>query len=263
MIALQKGGVGKTEETACLAFLFALAGLRVLVIELDAQGDCAYSLGVNVEANDVTVLEVLYYAPQGFGYRYAVKESPLIPGVSVIPANWRLTEQINQFVAFPNREYLLARALVDDGLDEDYDVVLLDCPPAFSQATWWAAAVSHVVEIPLQLHNRAWRSLPFFESGLNQVLSSGVNPNLALGGLTLTMKQAAARQSYQLEQAARDEYGAGVYTSVVPFAAKAAEAPLWGKPVVLYDPHSPVALAYDALAKEMIARYRLLDPVAP
>jgi chromosome partitioning protein len=119
------------------------------------------------------------------------------------------------------------------------------------------------VEIPLQLHNRAWRSLPFFESGLNQVLSSGVNPNLALGGLTLTMKQAAARQSYQLEQAARDEYGAGVYTSVVPFAAKAAEAPLWGKPVVLYDPHSPVALAYDALAKEMIARYRLLDPVAP
>lgn len=260
MVALQKGGIGKTETTACLAFLFALAGLRVLVIELDAQGDCAYSLGVNLEANDVTILEVLYYAAQGYGFRYALKQSPY-GNISVLPANWRFSEQINQFVAFPNREYLLARALVDDGVDEDFDVVLLDCPPAFSQATWWAAAVAHTVEIPLQMHNRAWRSLPFFETGLNQVVNSKVNPNLVLGGVTLTMRQAAARQSTELEKAAREEYGDRVYNSIIPFAARAAEAPLMGKPVVLYDPKSAVSVAYDALANEMLERYQLLHPV--
>lgn len=262
MVALQKGGIGKTETTACLAFLFALAGLRVLVVELDSQGDCAYSLGVNLEVNDPTVLEVLYYASQGYGFRHAVKQSPYAPNIHVIPANWRFQEQINQFVAFPNREYLLARALVDDLVDQDYDVVLLDCPPAFSQATWWAAAVSHAVEVPLQMHNRAWRSLPFFETGLNQVVSSGVNPHLVLGGVTLTMRQAAARQSGELEKAAREEYGDRVYRSIIPFAAKAAEAPLMGQPVVLYDPKSTVALAYDALANEMIERYQLLNPAA-
>lgn len=259
MIALQKGGIGKTETTACLAFLFALAGLRVLVIELDAQGDCAYSLGVNLEVNDVTILEVLYYATQGYGFRYALKQSPY-GNINVLPANWRFSEQINQFVAFPNREYLLARALVDDGIDEDFDVILLDCPPAFSQATWWAAAVAHTVEVPLQMHNRAWRSLPFFETGLNQVVNSQVNPNLVLGGITLTMRQAAARQSTELEKAAREEYGDRVYNSIIPFAARAAEAPLLGKPVVLYDPKSAVSVAYDALANEMIERYQLLRP---
>ncbi len=261
MVALQKGGIGKTETTACLAFLFALAGLRVLVIELDSQGDCAYSLGINLEVNDPTILEVLYYAAQGYGFRYAAKQSPYAANISVVPANWRFQEQINQFVAFPNREYLLARALVDDGVDQDFDVVLLDCPPAFSQATWWAAAVSHSVEVPLQMHNRAWRSLPLFETGLNQVVSSGVNRELVLGGVALTMRQASARQSGELEKAAREEYGERVYQSIIPFAAKAAEAPLMGQPVVLYDPKSAVALAYDALANEMIERYQLLSPI--
>src|SRR5258708_36532392 len=93
MVALQKGGVSKTETVACLAVLFSSMGLRVLVIEMDAQGDCAYSLGVQVEANDPTTLEVLYHANNGYGFRYAVKQSPY--NVSVIPATWRLSEQKN------------------------------------------------------------------------------------------------------------------------------------------------------------------------
>ena len=259
MIALQKGGVSKTETVACIAVLLQSMGLRVLVIEADAQGDCAYSLGVQVEPNDQTILEVLYHANQGYGFRYAVKISPF-GGVAVIPANWRLSEQQNLLVSMPQREMLLARALADDDVDADFDVVLIDCPPAFGSTTWCAAAAAHVAEVPLQLHNRAWRALSFFETSLNQVVSSRVNPNLALGGLTLTMRQKVARQSSNLESAAREEYGALVYNSIIPFAAAAAEAPLMGKPVVIYDPQSAVAAAYDELSKEWATRYQLLSP---
>lgn len=259
MIALQKGGVSKTETVACLSVLFSSMGLKVLVIEMDAQGDCAYSLGVQVEPNDPTTLEVLYHANNGYGFRYAVKPSPY--GVSVIPANWRLSEQKNLLVSLPQREMLLARALADDGVDEDYDVVLLDCPPAFDATSWCAAAAAHVAEVPLQLHNRAWRALPFFETSLNQVVTSRVNPSLILGGITLTMRQKTARQSTILETSAREEYGGLIYQNMIPFAAKAAEAPLMGQPIVIYDPTNPAAIAYDELAKEMAARYQLVNPV--
>ena len=234
-------------------------GLRVLVIETDAQGDTSYSLGVVVEANDPTVLEVLYHAPDGYGFRYAVKQSAF-GGVCVIPANWRLSEQQNLLVSRPQRELLLARALADDDVDKDFDVVLIDCPPAFGDTTWCAAAAAHVAEVPLQLHNRAWRALTYFETSLNKVVTSRVNPGLVLGGLTLTMKQKSTRQSAMLEEAAREEYGDLVYKSSIPYAAKAAEAPLMGQPVVIYDPKSAIAIAYDELAKEMIGRYQLLTP---
>ena len=257
MVALQKGGVSKTETVACLAVLFQSMGLRVLVIEADAQGDCAYSLGVQVEPNDPTILEVLYHANMGYGFRYAMKISPF-GGVAVIPANWRLSEQQNLLVSMPQREMLLARALTDDDVDADFDVVLVDCPPAFGATTWCAAAAAHVAEVPLQLHNRAWRALNFFETSLNQVVTSRVNPNLTLGGLMLTMRQKSTRQSGDLEDAAREEYKDLVYQSVIPFAARAAEAPLMGKPVVVYDPRSAVAAAYDKLSQEMAARYQLI-----
>src|SRR5579859_1888286 len=161
MVALQKGGVAKTETVACLAVLFRLKGLRVLVVELDAQGDAAYSLGIEVKLEDPTSLEVLHYANQGYGFRYALKSSPF--GVWVVPANFRLSEHANLLTTATSRELLLARALVDDGVEQDFDVVLIDCPPAFGLPTMCAAAVANVAEIPLQLHNRAWRALSYFE----------------------------------------------------------------------------------------------------
>lgn len=246
-IANQKGGVGKTTTAINLAAAHAENGARVLLIDLDPQGNASTGLGIGSEQRGTTVYELLF----GEATLQDVVVQTDVVNLSVVPANADLSSADIEMAAQANRSQLLRRALRNgDGLIDQYDHVLIDCPPALGLLTLNALVAADSVLVPLQSEFFALEGLSQLMLTVRQV-REGPNPELRIEGVLLTMFDGRNNLAQQVERDARENLGTLVLKTVVPRTVRLSEAPSHAKPVLTYDPTSKGSEAYRALALEL------------
>ncbi len=251
-MANQKGGVGKTTTAINLATALAAVGERVLLVDLDPQGNASTGLGLPASERAVTTYDVLMGE---YRLEAAVVDTD-IPGLKLAPAGVDLAGAEVELIAAPRRHYRLDDAFADYITGHsDLSYVLIDCPPSLSLLTLNALAASNAVLIPLQCE--------FFAlEGLSQIMRTietireRINPKLELQGIVLTMHDRRNNLSNQVEADVRKHLHDKVYKTVIPRNVRISEAPSFGKPALLYDLKCSGSQAYIRLASEVIERER-------
>ena len=247
----QKGGVGKTTTAINLAAGLVERGARVLLVDLDPQGNASTGLGIAAEDRKMTTYDLL------------VDEAPLsdvvkqtsIPGLLICPANADLSSADMELVANEKRSFLLHDALRQPAIDAfSLDFVLIDCPPSLSLLTVNALVACHSVLVPLQAEFFALEGLSQLMLTLRDVRQSA-NPELRIEGVVMTMVDGRNRLSQQVENDARETLGDLVFQTTVPRNVRVSEAPSFALPVLRYDTQSKGSEAYRNLAAEIIARH--------
>jgi chromosome partitioning protein len=246
-ITNQKGGVGKTTTTVNLGASLATAGKRVLLVDLDPQGNATMGSGVDKRQLTSTVYQVL------IGARTVEEVRTRSQGGSydLVPANRELAGAEVEMVELASRETRLKSAL--DAVSEHYDFVLIDCPPALNLLTVNALCAADAVMIPMQCEYYALEGLSDLVNTIKKVRAN-LNPRLEIEGLLRTMFDTRNTLGQQVSDQIQQHFGDKVYRTVIPRNIRLAEAPSYGKPVLEYDRQSKGALAYLALAGEIIAR---------
>lgn len=247
-IANQKGGVGKTTTTINLASSLAHLGKRVLIVDLDPQGNASTGLGISVEDRDNTTYELLL---DDLPLDTLVKATQN-EGLSIIPATVDLSSADIELMSNEKRSFLLHDALRQPLMDDfDLDYILIDCPPSLNLLTVNAMVASHAVLVPLQSEFFALEGLSQLMLTIREVRQTA-NPNLRIEGVVLTMYDARNNLSQQVEADARDNLGDLVFQTKIPRNVRVSEAPSYAMPVLDYDPTSKGATAYLDLAEEII-----------
>ena len=255
-IANQKGGVGKTTTSVNLAAALALRGHRVLVVDMDPQGNATTGTGVDrsgVRASsyelligEVTVSDVIRPTP--------------IPKLEVVPAHPDLAGAEVELVSEYGRERKLADAL--HGVADDYALTIVDCPPSLGLLTVNALVAAQSLVVPVQCEYYALEGLGALMNNAERIRRA-VNPNLRVAGFLLTMYDARTKLSSQVADEVRDHFKQLVFSTVVPRSVRLSEAPSFGEPVLTLDPSSRGAISYKLLAAEVEKRYGLvLEPSA-
>jgi chromosome partitioning protein len=247
-IANQKGGVGKTTTSINLATSLALAGQKVLLIDLDPQGNASTGLGIDRRQRSRGTYALLIdgASPADLQLRTDVA------GLSIIPADPDLAGAEVEMVALDRREFRLQDAL--RGAEaQTRDYIIIDCPPSLNLLTLNALVAASAVLVPLQCEFFALEGISQLVRTVERVNRS-LNPTLELQGIVLTMFDRRNNLSELVAADARSFFGNRVYDTVIPRNIRVSEAPSHGKPVHLYDPKSPGALAYARLAEEVLQR---------
>ena len=252
-VANQKGGVGKTTTTINLSAALAEAGHRVLVVDLDPQGNASTGLGIEQSDREFTTYELLL---EDIDLKDVIQASA-IEDLAIIPATVDLSSADLELVSNEKRSFLLHDALRQTQIDEfDFDFILIDCPPSLNLLTVNAMIAAHTVLVPLQSEFFALEGLSQLMLTIREVRQSG-NTDLRIEGVVLTMYDKRNNLSQQVEQDARDNLGDLVFKTVIPRNVRLSEAPSFAMPVLTYDSASKGAIAYRALAQELIEKNKL------
>ena len=243
----QKGGVGKTTTSVNLAAALAQAERRVLLVDLDPQGNATMGSGVDKRNLARTVYHLLLGLAELHGVRVRVERG----GFDLLPANRELAGAEIELVELPERESRLKNALA--GVQDEYDFVLLDCPPSLSLLTVNGLTAAQRVLIPMQCEYYALEGLSDLVSTIKRVRAN-LNPQLEIAGLLRTMYDPRNTLSQHVSQQLEQHFGDKVYRTLVPRNVRLAEAPSYGVPAVLWDAASKGAQAYLALADEILAQ---------
>ena len=246
-IANQKGGVGKTTTTVNLAAGLAQIGKRVLVVDLDPQGNATMGSGIDKRALELSVYDVLL---ESASIAEARQHTPKA-GYDVLPANRELAGAEVELVELERRNTRLKGALQAE--EGNYDFVLIDCPPSLSMLTLNGLCAAHGVVVPMQCEYFALEGLSDLVNTIKQV-HANLNPELAIIGLLRVMFDPRITLQQQVSEQLKAHFGDKVFNTVIPRNVRLAEAPSYGLPGVVFDPASKGAIAFVEFAKEMAQR---------
>src|ERR1051325_3547873 len=245
-VANQKGGVGKTTTAVNLAAVIANWGHKVLLVDADPQGNATSGIGVQRGS----FRKNLYHSIVLDEPISSITLSTPIPSLDVVPSNKDLAGAEIELVDVEHREFRLKRAL--STIDPNYDYIVIDCPPSLGLLTLNALTAAKSLLVPIQCEYYALEGVTELFDTLARIRRLH-NPGLTIEGLLLTMYDERTNLSAAVAADLRDFYGLQVFQATIPRNVRLAEAPSYGKPITLYDPHSKGAEAYFQLAKEIIA----------
>ncbi|MDY3251374.1 MAG: AAA family ATPase [Candidatus Choladocola sp.] len=247
VVANQKGGVGKTTTAINLSASLAELGQKVLVIDMDPQGNTTSGLGVDKDDLENTVYELLL----GESSLEECMKKEIFENLSIIPSNINLAGAEIELIGVDEKEYLLKRAL--DQVKEQYDFILIDCPPSLNMLTINSMCAGNTVLVPIQCEYYALEGLSQLIHTIDLV-KERLNPDLEIEGVVFTMYDARTNLSLQVVENVKNNLNQNIYKSIIPRNVRLAEAPSYGLPIVKYDPKSTGAESYRMLAEEVIHR---------
>lgn len=253
-VANQKGGVGKTTTAINLATALAAIGEKVLIVDLDPQGNASTGLGIDRKDRTVSSYDVL----TGELELEAAAIPTAVPGLSIVPSTLDLLGIEMEIASAPDRVLRLRNALrAAAGRSASFGYVLIDCPPSLNLLTLNSMAAADSVLVPLQCEFFALEGLSQLLETVEQVRRS-INPDLTIQGIVLTMYDGRNNLANQVVQDVREHMGDKVYETIIPRNVRVSEAPSYGKPAILYDLKCSGSQAYLQLASEVIRRERKL-----
>lgn len=244
----QKGGVGKTTTNINLGACLAMRGKKVLILDIDPQGNTTSGIGVKKKSLDYTVYDLLIN--DDFNTREAILKTP-VEGLDIIPASVDLAGAEIELVHIEGREKRLRRAI--DKVRDIYDFIFIDCPPSLGLLTINSLTAVESVLIPIQCEFYALEGVSQLVNTI-ELVRANLNPALEIEGVVLSMFDGRTNLSIQVVQEAKKYFGAKVYSTIIPRNVRLAEAPSYGMPIIQYDPKSKGASAYVEFAKEFLER---------
>ena len=255
-IATHKGGVGKTTTAINLAASLAANDIRVLVIDSDPQGNCTSGLGVTKDPDKPSLYHVLLGDSHSHSIKDAIRPTDF-EGLQIITADKNLVGSNLEMVDLPNREFLL-RTRIDE-VRNNYEFILIDCPPALDLLTLNALLAADSVLVPIQCEFFALEGISELMDTIDRIRESFHHP-LEVEGILLTMFDDRTNLTRQVANDLRDFFKDQVFQTVIPRSVRLAEAPSFGKPILTYDPRSRGAESYIKLAKEILDHAKTRQP---
>jgi chromosome partitioning protein len=243
----QKGGVGKTTTAINVAAYIARSGKKVLLIDLDPQGNATSGFGVDKYENDMSMYDVLV---DGVALRN-VRHSNSEEKVDIVPSNHNLSGAEVDLVKLQKREFILSNALKD--VAEEYDITIIDCPPSLGLLSINGLVAADYVLVPVQTEYYAMEGMGQLVQTIQRIQQS-LNPTLSILGVVMTMYDSRTSLSEQVRTEIERVFGDLVFKTVIPRNVRLAEAPSHGEPIASYDKWSKGARSYKALAKEVMSR---------